>query len=622
MPNTLIKNRNFWFMSLGDTFFIALSYLFAYYLRFDGNIPTSQLSNWMSTVIWIVPLKLACFFFFGLYKGMWRYTSIHDLINLIKACLASSAIIIILLLVIVRFVGFPRGVFIIDFFLTFFSVGGCRIGIRILYSRINGGSNFLSLRKRGIDAKRLLLVGAGNAGEKLIREIMENQNLNYEVVGFVDDDLSKLNHSIHGVPIIGTLKNIQGIVTKSKADEIIITVSSASANEMRRIVNSCKNTGLPCKTVPGMGELIEGKVSVNSVRNISYEDLLGRKQVDLNMEQIGAYLTDKRIMVTGGAGSIGSELCRQIGRFKPQSLIIVDINESGLYETDLNILAELPWMKIHSILGSVQNNALMERVFREHEPQVVFNAAAYKHVPMMEAHPWEAVFNNIVGTRNILALCSKNWVDRCVVVSTDKAVRPTSVMGASKRVNELLTQIYAREYHDRFMAVRFGNVIYSAGSVVPLFRRQIERGGPVTVTHREASRYFMTIPEACRLILQAGAMGRGEEIFVLKMGIPIRIADMARDIIRLSGFTPDEDIEIKEIGLRPGEKLYEELITEGEGIQETEHEEIMLLSGSNHITMKEMNEYIKRLVRLAEDGDAKGIKEELKRVVPEYEPQF
>jgi len=305
--------------------------------------------------------------------------------------------------------------------------------------------------------------------------------------------------------------------------------------------------------------------------------LLGRKEVKLNIKQIGGYLTGKRVMVTGGVGSIGSELCRQILAFYPRELILLDKNESGLYDAELDLQTRFPDTEIVSILASVQNRHIMKRTFELYEPQVVFHAAAYKHVPMMEIHPWEAVFNNIVGTRTILDICSKNGVERCVVVSTDKAVRPTNVMGASKRVCEILAQIYAAELGVCNMCVRFGNVIYSAGSVVPLFRRQIERGGPVTLTHRDVVRYFMSVPEAASLILQAGAIGSGGEIYILKMGTPIRILDMARDLIRLSGLELDEEIKIKEIGLRPGEKLFEELITEGEGIQETEHEEIMVL---------------------------------------------
>lgn len=616
-----LKNRNFWIMVLGDAALILVSYFLAYHLRFDGHIPPDSLANFRKTVIWIVPLKLVCFSLFGLYKGMWRYTSIHDLVNLIKGCLTSSAIVTVLLLITVRFAGFPRSVFIIDLFLTFLFLGGYRIGIRLFYSPTSGQFRFALQRNRDANVRRLLIYGAGAACEMLLREIRGNPNLHYDVVGLIDDDLAKLNKAIHGVPVLGTVRDVGEIAKSSSADEIIIAIPSASAIEMRHIVKSCEIIGVPYKTLPGMGELIEGKVSVSVIREVRYEDLLGRRQVDLNMEQIGGYLTDKSVMVTGGAGSIGSELCKQIAPFKPESLIIVDKDESGLYEIGLDLLAMFPNMQIDPFLGSVQNTALMQRIFHQHEPHVIFHAAAYKHVPMMELHPWEAVYNNILGTQSILTLCSRNGVDRCVVVSTDKAVRPTNVMGASKRIDELLAQIYAREYNARFMSVRFGNVVGSVGSVVPLFQKQIQRGGPLTVTHLEATRYFMTVSEASRLILQAGAIGRGGEIFILKMGTPICIADMARDLIRLSGFKPDEDIEIKEIGLRPGEKLFEELITQGEGSQETGHEEIMVLRSDNHISMEEMNGHIERLVRLAQAADAKGIKEELKRVVREYEPQ-
>jgi len=299
---------------------------------------------------------------------------------------------------------------------------------------------------------------------------------------------------------------------------------------------------------------------------------------------------------------------------------MVDKNESGLYDTKIDLEAQFPYLRIETVLGLVQNKTIMERVFHEHKPQVIFHAAAYKHVSMMESNPWEAVFTNIVGTQNILDICAENGVDRLVFVSTDKAVRPSSVMGASKRVCEIMVQLYATEYDGRFMSVRFGNVLGSVGSVVPLFQRQIKRGGPITVRHPEVTRYFMSISEAARLILQAGALGMGGEIFILKMGEPVRILDMARDIIRLSGLKPDEDIEIKKTGLLPGEKLYEELITKGEGIQETEHEEIMVLRGDNNISLKEMNGHLKRLVKFAENGDAKGIKEKLKEIVPEYAP--
>lgn len=605
-----------------DTFLVVFAYHLAYFLRFDGIIPPAFFNKFLQTVIWIAPLKLFCFYLFNLYRGMWRYTSIHDLINLTKACIVSSALIAAILAITIRFTGFARSVFVIDFLLTFLMVGSCRVGIRLYFQRRSGKNGFTFLRRFDQNARKLLIIGAGDAGEKMVREINDNPNLNYHIVGFVDDDVSKLRKAIHGISILGTLNDLEDIAKSWAVEEIIIAVSSASAVRMRRIVNFCENTGVSYKTLPALGELIEGKVSVSALREVRYEDLLGRKPVNLDTAQIGEYLTGKRIMVTGGAGSIGSELCRQIIRFKPSLIIIVDHNESALYEIDLNISAQHPEIKTIPILVSVQNKALMEKVFRAYEPQVIFHAAAYKHVPMLEFHPWEAVFNNIVGTKILLGLCSGNGVERFVMVSTDKAVRPTNVMGASKRVDELLTQAFAQEHGSRFMSVRFGNVVGSIGSVVPLFRHQIELGGPVTVTDPEVTRYFMTIPEASSLILQAGSMGNGGEIFVLKMGAPIRIEDMARDIISLSGYKPDEEIEIKYTGLRPGEKLYEELITEDEDIMKTAHEDIMVLNSNLTMSLEQLDNHIRTLMVIAQKGDAMGIKEELKRIVPDYEPQF
>jgi len=608
-------------MIFGDAFLLAASYFLAYYLCFDGDIPSRELGNFVRTVQWIVPLKLVCFYFFGLYKGMWRYTSIEDLKNLITACVTTSVIIVLVLLFTVRFVGFPRSIFPIDFFLTFLFLGGFRVGVRLYYRPADTNGRIPFLRKRHSSLKRLLIIGAGTAGEMLLREIRGNANLLYDVGGFIDDDPYKLKKTIHGVPVIGATGDMARVAKDAGVDEIIIAVPSASATEMRRIVEVCKSTGIPYKTVPGMGEIIDGKVTVSAVREVRYEDLIYREQAELRMDEIEDYLTGKVVMIPGGVGSIGLELGRQIAQFRPELLVMVDKNESGLYDTKIDLEKQFPYLRIETVLGLVQNKTLMERVFHEHKPQVIFHAAAYKHVSMMEKHAWEAVFNNIVGTQNILDICVENGVDRLVFVSTDKAVRPSSVMGASKRVCEILVQLYANKYDGRFMSVRFGNVLGSVGSVVPLFQRQIKMGGPLTVRHREVTRYFMSISEAARLILQAGALGMGGEIFILKMGEPVRILEMAHDIIRLSGLKPDEDIEIVETGLLPGEKLYEELITEGEEIQETEHEEIMVLRGDNNISLKEMNRHLERLVKLAEAGDAEGIKEELKEIVPEYEPQ-
>lgn len=614
-----LKNRNLWLILTGDVFLLSLAYFFAYYLRFDGEIPAQWAEVLAGTIFWLVPMKLACLAFFDLYKGMWRYTSLHDALNLLKAAATSSIIFAMVQLLLLRFYGFSRGIALIDFLLTVFFIGGFRFSIRLAHVYGTGQGIPFVRHQRGL-AKKVLILGAGDAGEKLIREMRESHNLVYDLVGIVDDDPHKLNQAIHGVPVMGTLGDLEALTIHNRVDEVIIAMPSASALQMRQIVNHCEAAGIPYKTIPGLGELIEGRISVSAIRDVRYEDLLGRKPVELDMKEIGAYLTGRPVMVTGGAGSIGSELCRQIAPFNPSRLVIVDQNESGLYEMEMDFLAKLPTLPVSAVLASVQERERMVKIFQEHRPEVLFHAAAYKHVPMMEVHPWEAVYNNILGTKNVLELCRDFGVERYVVVSTDKAVRPTNVMGASKRVGEILAQCCAMESGTRCMAVRFGNVVGSVGSVIPLFKKQIQNGGPVTVTHPEVTRYFMTIPEATRLILQAGAMGNGGEIFILRMGTPVRISDMARDMITLSGYKPDEEIEIRYTGLRPGEKLYEELITEGEGILETEREEIMVLKADSCMPSKELEKHIRRLMKLADDGDGEGIKAELHELVAEYSP--
>ena len=590
-------------------------------VRFDGVVPHNELHTFLTTVVWIVPLKLIALFFFNLYRGMWRYTGVHDLLNLIKATVTSSATIVFIIPVFYRFEGFSRGVCIIDFLLSVMFLGGFRLGIRLFTSYMRERDLTDGNGDAWAPTKRLVIIGAGSAGEKLLREIKDNPRLRYDVVGFVDDNVSKFKMTIHGVPVLGAVSDMGRIVKDLEVDEIIIAIPSASATEMRRLVSFCTTSNATFKTVPGIGELIEGKVSVNAIREVRYEDLLGREQVKIDINEIGRYLTGRRVLVTGAAGSIGSELCRQIGQFEPSMLVLLDRNESGLFDIDMELKAAFPHLTITPVLAALQNRSLMQKCLDGVRPQVVFHAAAYKHVPMMEIHPWEAVFNNVLATQTLLELCIKNEVERCVVVSTDKAVRPSNVMGASKRLTELLAQAYSAENHCcRFMAVRFGNVIGSVGSVVPLFKKQIAQGGPVTVTHKDMTRYFMTIPEACRLILQAGAIGKGGEIFVLKMGTPVRIDSLARDMITLSGFKPDEDIHIEYVGLRPGEKLYEELITDDENVVPTQHEKIMVLSTHKKISVSKLSGQISDLVQLAAACNIPGIKNQLSRMIDEYTP--
>jgi FlaA1/EpsC-like NDP-sugar epimerase len=609
-----------------DLILILAAYFFSYLLRFEGDIPSWAWKIFQTTVPYILVLKLLIFWLLGLYGGMWRYTGLVDLLNVCKAAIISSAIIVIAIFLLSGFKGFPRSVFILDCLLTFVLIGGCRVAIRLILFEKDQG--YLYLRQflprsngRGLPKprKRILIIGAGDAGEKILREIRDNPRLQYETVGFLDDDPAKKGMKIHGVPVWGPISQIQEISMRRAVDEILIAIPSASATHMRRIVDACKKTGLKFRTTPAIGELINGKIFFNAMREVSFEDLLGRDPVKMDMEKIGSYLTEKIVLISGAGGSIGSELCRQISPFNPRSLVLLDKTENSLFHLEMEIRQKSPDLEITPILGNVQHKSFLDQIFEIHKPEVVFHAAAYKHVPIVELNPWEAVFNNIIGTWNMTEVAHRFQAERFILVSTDKAVRPSSIMGATKRVAEMITSSHARLNSTQFVSVRFGNVIGSEGSVFHLFQKQIKSLGPVTVTHPEVSRYFMTIFEASRLILQAGALGKGGEIFILNMGTPVKIADMARDLIRLSGFEPDKEIEIKFTGLRPGEKLIEELITEGEGIVPTVHDKIFALHG-NYYDADWLNERIEELRQLAMERDAAGIKLKLQEMIPEYHP--
>ena len=608
---------------------LVASWYAAHLVRFDFNIPEVHWISFKKVLPLLLVVKLVCFYSFDLYRGMWRYTSIGDLLNIIKAASISSLFIICWVLFRTGFIGYPRSVFIIDWSLTILVISGFRISVRLYFDvlredkpwRVVIQMLFKPLIKKHTDSNRLVIIGAGDCGEKIYREIHDNVRLPYEVVGFLDDDVSKAGMKIHGIPILGSIRDIEVWAKNLKADEALIAIPSATSQQMRQIVTHCEKSGLSFKTMPGMGELINGKVSVKAIREVAYRDLLGREMIRLDEEKIGAYLQGKSVLVTGAGGSIGSELCRQICRFRPQSIALYERAETPLYELELELKESFPEVEIVAQLADVRDRNQLEKAFEASVPQVVFHAAAYKHVPMLELQPWKAIKNNIQGARNVIDMSNKYKVERFVFVSTDKAVRPVNVMGATKRVVEMLAQSQnSFSITDtNYMIVRFGNVVGSDGSVVPLFKKQIEKGGPVTVTDPEMTRYFMTIPEACQLILQAGSMGEGGEIFILDMGTPIKIDDMARDLIRLSGFEPDVDIDIEYIGLRPGEKLYEELITEGEGMVPTSHEKILVLKGIE-CNLDILNGKINELIYLAREQDGEKIKEKLQEIIPEYGP--
>jgi len=629
-----LKNRNFWIVLAIDIVLIFLANYSAYLIRFDGfsneyaPVREYYLLRFQQTLWWIAVVKIICLFSFDVYKGMWRYTSIQDFKRLLNASVASSAIIMLILVIGIRFQGYSRTVFIIDFLLFFLFISGFRLTIRLYYQ---GRDRRYFLNAAGTDrreATNILIIGAGDAGEKTLREIIENRQLNYSVVGFIDDAPRKLGRTIHSIPVLGSVSTLQDHVIANDIDEIIIAAPSATGKQIRTFVEACKATGIRYKTLPGMGEILDGRVSLKALRDVSYQDLLGRPSVKLDMDGILNLLKSKCILVTGAGGSIGSELCRQIARFDPDEVILYDASEESLYKIQIEFKNYLPNQKVVAVLGGVQNEYLLSRVFQKHRPDVVFHAAAYKHVPLIEQNPWQGVLNNVLGTHCVLKQCVENQTGQFVLVSTDKAVRPTNVMGASKRICELLVQAYTGN-GTKMMSVRFGNVVGSSGSVIPLFREQIKQGGPVTVTHPEVTRYFMTIPEATQLILQAGFLGDDGSIYILEMGTPVKIADMARDLIRLSGKDPDRDIEIEFMGLRPGEKLYEELITEGEGIVPTRHEKIMVLRANKDWNGHGSREHychwvldgVEELYTLAREHDGCGIRDKLLEMIPEYEPQ-
>jgi FlaA1/EpsC-like NDP-sugar epimerase len=459
----------------------------------------------------------------------------------------------------------------------------------------------------------------------MLREILDNPRLNYHVVGFLDDDRAKWGRSLHGLKVFGGVELLPEIIGHATIDDILIATPSATGAQMRHIIEICKSCNVRYRTLPEIGAIIDGKVSIKSLRDVRYEDLLRRPPVNLDIKEISRYLQGKRVLVTGAGGSIGSELCRQIIRFEPDKLILLDSSELHLFNIEMELHHELNFYRYRCFLGRVQHRELMDNLFSECKPQLIFHAAAYKHVPLLEENPWEAIYNNVLGSQVVMDLALKYGAERFVLVSTDKAVRPHNVMGASKRLAELILQSLQGN-GVRLMAVRFGNVIGSSGSVLPLFRRQLEHGGPITVTHPEVTRYFMTIPEAVQLILQAGVLGEGGEIFILEMGTPVKIAKMAEELIRLSGKEPGKDIEIIFTGLRDGEKLYEELITQGEGIVSTGYEKILVLRSNGCNGMNSQAEFkrwlngaLEDLYGVANTHDIHAIKKKLSEILPEYD---
>ncbi|UZP66169.1 polysaccharide biosynthesis protein [Desulfovibrio mangrovi] len=626
MTRHISRSKNLYTMAAIDLACFAAALLFSYCIRFDFKIPSSYGVQYAELLLPVLAIKFSVFMTMGLYRGMWRYTSLHDGWTLLQAVAIQSCIVLFFIVYAYGAQGFPRSVFILDPLVTFALTGGIRMGIRAYYSIFADGSTpFATTRSlfKASSRKRAIIIGAGRAGERLVRELQAETTLGYEILGFIDKEGTLHGRTIHGKPVFGSLDVLEGIVKSMRADEAIIALTEASGESILEIANACNEIGLAHKILPSMHEVLDWKRGVKALREVNYLDLLGRSQINLDTRAIAAYLEGRTVLVTGCGGSIGSELVRQIVRFNPAKLILVDAGEHNLYQIEMELLHRIGFKNYVTVLGNIRDGELMKAVFETNKPHAVFHAAAYKHVPMLERNPWQAIHNNIFGTRTIMQAAVDAGVERFVVVSTDKAVRPTNVMGTTKRITELLMQTFS-DSSTRFMAVRFGNVLGSSGSVIPLFLDQISKGGPVTVTHPEVTRYFMSIPEAAQLILQCGTMAHGGETFVLDMGVPVRIADMAADLIRLAGFEPGKDIEITFTGLREGEKLYEELITDGEGILRTEHDKIMVLGCCDLKNMETGREQFKKdLVALGKAADAydhEGIRAILRRMVPEYIP--
>ena len=590
---------------------VSGSLIYAFALRFDFAIPSQYWPLIFKLLPAMLLIKVCIFWTMGLADGWWRYVSMPDLLQILRANVLASGGVVVYVMFVRMSVGLPRSIILLDFITCFFIMIGVRVTTRIVREQ-------LALNSRGYHSrpKTVLIVGSGTVAQSIVREIRENPKLEKAVLGYIDNDLRRQGKVIYGVPVIGTLDDIEKICQRSGIDMIIVAQSAVSPKELRNIVEFCKRNDIISKILPAIGDIISGQVSLQQCRSVRLEDLLGRPAISLNVAEIYAYLHGKRILVTGAAGSIGSEICRQVANFEPGHLILFENAETPLFNLENELREKFPQLSITPSLSDIRDQNRVSHVFWEHKPQVVFHAAAYKHVPMSEVNPLEVVKNNVLGSKNIVDASVAVGAEHFVLISTDKAVNPTNIMGTTKRVAEIYVQNFVRQGRTKATTVRFGNVLGSHGSVIPTFQEQILKGGPVTVTHPEITRFFMTIPEAVQLVLQAGCMGLGGEIFLLDMGEPVKIVRLAEELIRLSGRRPYEEIEIVFTGLRPGEKLYEELLIAGEGVKATEHEKIRVLEATS-FSEEFLNKETELLLEALRNANVEELIDILKEIVPE-----
>ncbi len=609
-----------WLLLLGDLFLIVVAGIGSFALRFEfGALFSFYLPQALRMILLALLLKPLVYYIFGLYRRLWAYASIRELLLVVTAVTTASVALSVAATLLIYYqsnqpgyIGFPRSTLVIDWLLSIFLVGGLRFTSRLVAESHSTAAN----GHAGQLAHRVLIVGAGDAGALVAREIQKNPQLQLDPICFLDDDPAKQKKEIHGIPVAGTLEELSRALYLRRIQEVIIAIPTAPGEVVRQVAEACHARNVPFRTMPGVYELIGGKVSVSRLRRVNINDLLRRGSTLLDDSNVGAIIGGKRVLVTGGGGSIGRELCRQIARWGPSALILLGHGENSVFEAVLEFEASFPSLPLHPIIADIRDLDRITNVFQDYQPQVVFHTAAHKHVPLMEVNVEESITNNILGTRNIVEVCLTYEVERLVMISTDKAIRPTSVYGATKRMAELLVLDAANRAGKPYSVVRFGNVLGSRGSVVPRFQEQIAQGGPVRITHPDMRRYFMTIPEAVHLVLQAATLGTGGDVFVLRMGEQIRILDLAEDLIRLSGLEPGKDIEILYTGIRPGEKLYEELWDQWAEYEPTVHPDIVLLAKEDIMSEQALQSIVDELIHLAREGYPAEIVTKLDAIIP------